>query len=71
MRGAPRMYGVVTVGERGQVVIPMGLRKAYHIAAGDKLVVFAKDRGPIALIPAEQFNKFADEVSKIAAKMKI
>jgi AbrB family looped-hinge helix DNA binding protein len=33
-------YGSVTVGERGQVVIPAELRKRYGMAPGDKLLVF-------------------------------
>lgn len=33
-------FGTVTVGERGQVVIPAEVRKLYHIESGDKLLVF-------------------------------
>ena len=32
-------YGSVTVGERGQVVIPAEARKKYGIEAGDKLLM--------------------------------
>lgn len=32
--------GAVTVGERGQVVIPAQAREAYGIQGGDKLLVF-------------------------------
>jgi AbrB family looped-hinge helix DNA binding protein len=32
-------FGSVTVGERGQVVIPADLRKACDIEAGDRLLV--------------------------------
>ena len=34
-----QFYGAVTVGERGQVVIPAEARKRMGIAAGDKLLV--------------------------------
>ena len=34
-------FGTVTVGERGQVVIPADARKAFGIETGDKLLVFA------------------------------
>ena len=34
-------FGAVTVGERGQVVIPAEARKAFGIETGDKLLVFA------------------------------
>ena len=32
-------YGAVTVGERGQVVIPAEARKRFGIEAGDKLLI--------------------------------
>lgn len=57
---APRMYGAVTVGERGQIVIPVQARKTYRIKAGDKLVVFARTGGPIGLMPAESLSRFLD-----------
>jgi AbrB family looped-hinge helix DNA binding protein len=34
-------YGSVTVGERGQVVIPAGARKRFDIEPGDKLLILA------------------------------
>lgn len=34
-------HGSVTVGERGQVVIPAGAREKLGISAGDKLLVFS------------------------------
>lgn len=36
--------GIVTVGERGQVVIPIALRKDCDIAPGDRLIAF---RAPV------------------------
>jgi AbrB family looped-hinge helix DNA binding protein len=33
-------YGSVTVGERGQIVIPVNARKDFGIKPGDKLLVF-------------------------------
>ena len=68
---APKMYGAVTVGERGQIVIPMNLRKSFHITAGDKLVVFAKEGGPIALVPADEFSRFLDEMASLSEKIKM
>jgi len=37
--------GAVTVGERGQVVIPADAREALEISPGDKLLVFAPPGG--------------------------
>lgn len=38
-------YGSVTVGERGQIVIPAGLREKQGISPGDKLLVFGHPSG--------------------------
>ena len=65
-----KVYGAVTVGERGQVVIPAKIRKHFRISPGDRLIVFAKDRGPIAFIPAQEFSQFLDQASDTLAKMK-
>ena len=39
------VFGLVKVGERGQVVIPKHARKVYDIKAGDKLLVVGDNRG--------------------------
>ncbi|MBQ8573185.1 MAG: helix-turn-helix domain-containing protein [Ruminococcus sp.] len=39
------VFGMVKVGERGQVVIPKHARKVYDIKAGDKLLVVGDNRG--------------------------
>lgn len=38
-------FGTVTVGERGQIVIPAEARAKYDINAGEKLLVFAHPGG--------------------------
>jgi len=48
-------YGSVTLGERGQVVIPAQARKELGIEPGDKLLVHAAGSGhAIVLIPAKR-----------------
>ncbi len=66
----PKVYGTVTVGERGQVVIPAEVRKLYHIKSSDKLIVIAKPEGPIGLIPADRLNEFLSHMSEMLAKIK-
>ncbi len=66
----PKMYDAVTVGERGQVVIPAQIRRLLSIKAGDKLVVFAKGGGHIGLIPSEQFSHFLEQITEISKKIK-
>jgi len=65
-----KIYGAVTVGERGQVVIPAEIRKSFKVHAGDKLIVFAKPGGMIGLVRAEEFNQFLDESGRMIAKFK-
>ena len=40
------MFGLVTVGDRGQIVIPVRARRVFHINPGDQLLVLGdEDRG--------------------------
>lgn len=65
-----KVHGTVTVGERGQVVIPADIRKSFGIKAGDKLIVMAKqERKMIGLIPTEDFNRLLTQVSEFVSKM--
>jgi AbrB family looped-hinge helix DNA binding protein len=65
-----KVYGAVTVGERGQLVIPAQLRKALHIKSGDQLMVFAKlDKRVINIMTAHDFSRFLEQAEKIIAKL--
>ena len=65
-----KLYGTVTVGERGQLVIPAQLRKAIHIKSGDQLMVFAKpDKRVINIMPSKDFSQFLQRASKIISKL--
>ncbi|MCX5696827.1 MAG: AbrB/MazE/SpoVT family DNA-binding domain-containing protein [Candidatus Omnitrophica bacterium] len=65
-----RAYGSVTIGERGQLVIPAVLRKALNIKPGDQLMVFAKlDKKIISLIHARDFSQFLDKAGKLISKL--
>ena len=44
------IFGVVTVGEKGQIVIPQKARKIFGIKAGDRLVVLGDESQGLALI---------------------
>lgn len=54
-------FGTVTVGERGQVVIPADARKAFGIETGDKLLVFAhpSEHG-VTLVKIDAVQRFVD-----------
>lgn len=65
-----KVYGAVTVGERGQLVIPAELRKAISIKSGDQLMVFANlDKKLISLMPSKDFTKFLDRAAKVISRL--
>lgn len=43
-------FGVVTVGDKGQIVIPARARKVFEIHAGDRLLVLGDEEQGIAII---------------------
>ena len=50
------IWGSVTVGERGQIVIPKAARDLFELKAGDRMIVLSDENG-IALIRAEEFER--------------
>jgi len=54
------IWGTVTIGERGQIVIPKAARDRFGFKSGDRLVVLSDEVG-IALLPAEFFEKKMQE----------
>lgn len=56
------LFGVLTVGEKGQVVIPAEARGLFNIKAGDKLVALGDEAQGIALLKAEGFLRMADMI---------
>ena len=66
-----QFYGSATVGERGQIVLPANLRKAYGIKRGDKLLVIGHDHGQnIVLFKAEAMDGFLERMSEDIAHMR-
>ncbi len=61
MRGK-HMFGVVTVGDKGQIVIPVRARRIFNINPGDQLMVLGDENSGIALVHAEFFMKMAEEI---------
>ena len=49
------IFGVVKVGERGQIVIPKEAREQYDIKPGDSLMVLGDQKG-IAMLKTEVFQ---------------
>lgn len=54
------IWGTVTIGERGQIVIPKAARDRFGFKSGDRLIV-ASDEVGIALLPIAFFEKKIQE----------
>ena len=61
MRGK-HMFGVVTVGDKGQIVIPVRARRVFNINPGDQLMVLGDENSGIALVNAQYFLAMAEEM---------
>jgi len=55
------IFGVVKVGDRGQIVIPKDARELYGIKAGDGLLVLGDKKG-MAILKTEIFQDKINEV---------
>jgi len=59
------LFGLVTVGEKGQIVIPAKARKLFEIAQGDRLVVLGDEGQGIALVKADDFLEMVSMIKKM------
>ncbi len=62
------LFGLVTVGEKGQIVIPAKARKMFDINPGDSLVVLGDEGQGIAIMKSDQFLSLANMIKKISKK---
>ena len=57
--------GIARVGEKGQIVIPKGVRDLFHIQPGDTLLVLADEKRGIAItkddVLLQQFDAMLKE----------
>ena len=49
------VFGVVTVGDKGQIVLPAKARKIFGIEAGDRLLILGDEDRGIAILPERDF----------------
>ena len=54
------VFGRVTVGDKGQIVIPVQARRVFHIQPGDQLMVLGDEDRGLALVDATFFLKVAE-----------
>ncbi len=60
------LFGMVTVGDKGQIVIPAKARKLFEITPGDQLVVLGDEGNGMALMKAENFMAIVNEARDTA-----
>lgn len=58
------LFGVVTVGDKGQIVIPAKARKLFDIFPGDQMVILGDETQGLALMKSENFLALADLIRK-------
>ena len=51
------LWGAVTLGARGQIVIPKAAREMFDLKEGDRLIVLGDESEGIALVKAEDFER--------------
>lgn len=56
------LWGTVTIGSKGQIVIPKNARDTFDMKEGDRLVVLGDESQGIALIKSEIFEKQMQEM---------
>ncbi len=54
------IFGVVKVGDKGQIVIPREARKIYDIKPGDALLILGDQKG-MAIVKTEIFQAAIDK----------
>ena len=55
------IFGVVKVGDKGQIVIPRDARKQYDINPGDSLLILG-DKNGMAVVKTQIFEDFVDQM---------
>ncbi|HBB27569.1 TPA: AbrB family transcriptional regulator [Candidatus Gracilibacteria bacterium] len=62
------MFGSVTVGTKGQVVIPKEVREVLDISPGDTLVVVTKHNKAIGMVKTDDMEAFMEYIQKEMGK---
>jgi AbrB family looped-hinge helix DNA binding protein len=55
-------FGLVKVGEKGQIVIPQEARKIFDIKPGDSLLVLGDEKQGIAILKSDVLKEFTQNM---------
>lgn len=61
---AMQFYGSATIGEKGQIVIPVEARKDLNLNSGEKLLAFAFDNETIMFAKPSKLAKLTSSMAK-------
>ena len=59
------LFGLVTVGDKGQIVITAKARKLFEISPGDQLVVLGDEGQGIAIVKSESLLSLANMIKRL------
>lgn len=62
IRNSDRYMSTLTIGAKGQIVIPKEIRDMFGLSAGDSLVILADKKRGIALQKMSVLSKLADAI---------
>lgn len=62
------IFGLVKVGEKGQIVIPKKARDLFEIKPGDSLLMLGDEAQGLALVKSDAFLELAEEIFKAAGR---
>lgn len=68
MKNFSNFFGSTTVGKKGQVVIPMEIRKIMKLSEGEKLLVFGVEDSTVVLTKFSQAKEFVSHLEKRISK---
>lgn len=63
MEKSEQFYGTTTIGEKGQVVIPVQARETMGLKKGDKLLVFGMGCDMLAFSKLSELEQFASHLA--------
>lgn len=68
MPNGKHIFGMVTIGDKGQIVIPKKARAVFGLQPGDQLLVLGDEEQGIALVKADILHGFANDIMNAMKK---